>query len=226
MLKPRKKLTKKEIKEDKFVKTALQTRAFIEDNYRQVSIITGAVFGIIILIMVYTYFQRQSSEKSSAILGQAQLEYQNMNYTKAKQFLNRLLDEYSGTEAADQGMFLLANLFYQENNIEQAKQLYSEFIDSYGGSEILMASGYAGYAACLEKEERFEEAAEYYLKASKKAPEFVEAPNYLYLAGKNYLAAELPEEAKDTFQTIIKKYEDSDRFNDAKSQLILLAKKS
>lgn len=225
MLKPRKKLTKKEIKEDKFVKTALQTRAFIEDNYKQVSIITGVVFGIIILIMVYSYFQREASEKSSAILGKAQLEYQNMNYSKARQFLNRLLDEYSGTEAADQGLFLLANLFYQENNIEQAKQLYGEFIDSYGGSEILMVSGYAGYAACLEKEERFEEAAEYYIKAAKEAPDFVEAPNYLYLAGKNYLAADLPGEAKSTFQSIVDKYEDSTRFTDAKTQLILLAKK-
>ena len=152
MLNPRKKMTKKEIKEDKFVEVALSAKAYVEENYKLVSIIVASVFGIILLLMVWNYYQKTISDESSALLGQAQLEYQNLNYSKAKEFITRLMDEYSSTDACDQGIFLYANLLYQEKNYAEAKDLFKEFIDSYSGSDILAASGLAGYAACLEQE--------------------------------------------------------------------------
>ena len=225
MLNPRKKMTKKEIKEDKFVEVALSAKAYVEDNYKQVSIIVLSVFGVILLLMVWNYVHHQNAEKSSVLLGQAQLEYQNLNYSKAKEFINQLMDEYPGTDACDQGTFLYANLLYQEKNYAEAKDLYKKFIDSYSGSNILIASGLAGYAACLEKEENYEEAAEYYMRAQKKAKDFIEAPNYLYLAGLNYTAADDYEDARDAFQKIVDDYESSDHQTDAKAKLIILANK-
>jgi len=225
MLKARKKMTKKEIKEDKFVETALNARAYVEENYKKVTIIVATLFGILILIMGYRYVLSMNEERSSALLGQAQLEYQNLNYPKAKEFINRLIEEYSGTDAADQGQFLLANLFFQEDNIEQAKINFKEFIDSYGGSSILVASGIAGYAACLEKEGNRIEAAEYYERAQKESPDFVEAANYLYLAGLNYLADGNTEKASAMFQKIVDDYESSNRKEDAQAKLIISSKK-
>ena len=225
MLNPRKKITKKEIKEDKFVEVALNAKAYVEDNYKRVSIIVASVFGIILLIMVWNHIQKANAEKSSALLGQAQLEYQNLNYSKAKDFITRLMDEYPGTEARDQGIFLYANLLYQEKNYTEAKDLFKEFIDSYSGSNILTASGLAGYAACLEQENINKEAADYYIRAQKKAKNFIEAANYLYLAGLNYTAANEYAEARDAFQKIIDEYESSHRHSDAKAKLIMLAKK-
>ncbi|MEJ2542695.1 MAG: tetratricopeptide repeat protein [Calditrichaceae bacterium] len=225
MLNPRKKMTKKEIKEDKFVEVALNAKAYVEDNYKQVSIIVASVFGVILLLMVWNYVHKQNAEESAALLGQAQLEYQNLNYSKAKDFIIRLKEEYPGTDASDQGTFLYANLLYQEKNFEEAKEFYKEFIDSYSGSNILLASGLAGYAACLEKENNFEEAAEYYIRAQKKAKDFIEAPNYLYLAGLNFTTANNYDEARDAFQEIVDDYESSDHQNDAKAKLIMLANK-
>ncbi len=225
MLNPRKKMTKKEIKEDKFVEVALSAKAYVEDNYKQVSIIVASIFGIILLIMVWNYVHKQNIVKSSAILGKAQLEYQNLNYSKAKEFIIQLKDEYPGTDASDQGTFLYANLLYQEKKYDEAKELFKEFIDSYSGSNILVASGYAGYAACLEKEGNYEEAAEYYIRAQKKAKDFIEASNYLYLAGLNYTAVNEYDEAKDAFKKIVDEYESSERQSDAKAKLIMLANK-
>ena len=177
------------------------------------------------LIMVWNYVYKQNIVKSSAILGKAQLEYQNLNYSKAKEFIIQLKDEYPGTDASDQGTFLYANLLYQEKKYDEAKELFKEFIDSYSGSNILVASGYAGYAACLEKEGNYEEAAEYYIRAQKKAKDFIEASNYLYLAGLNYTAVNEYDEAKDAFKKIVDEYESSERQSDAKAKLIMLANK-
>lgn len=225
MLKARKKFTKKEIKEDKFVKAVMETKAYLDENSKKVLTITAAVFAVVLITMFYFYMHSQDIEKSASLLGEAQLEYQNLNYPKAKSLLNRLLEEYSGTESAGQGTFLLANLYYQENNTQQAKELFEEFINSYSGSNILLASGYAGFAACIERESDFESAAENYLKAQKMAPDFVEAANYLYLAGRNYIKIKNYQKAKEVFEKIEKEYESSTRISDAKAQLILLANK-
>lgn len=225
MLKPqKKKITKKDLKEDKFVETTMLAKAYLEEHSKQVMIVIGAVLVLAILVMMYLNHRSKRIEEASTLLGEAQFEFQSMNYTKARQLLDRLIEDYDGTDAASQGYFLLANLNYQQENYAEAEKLYKKFIDSYSGDEILLASGYAGYAACLEHRGAHAEASKYYLKAQKTAPDFVEAPNYLYLAGLNYLEAGMKEKAKETFQKIIKKYKDSKRANDAKTQLIMLEK--
>lgn len=225
MLKAQKKLTKKEIKEDKFVEAAMQARAYVEDNYKQVSLITAAVFIAFLLIMGYNYVHTQTSERSSTLLGQAQLEYQNMNYTKARGILDRLENEYAGTDAAEKGLLLLANLHYQQDKYSEAADSYMAFTDAYSGSDILVASGYAGYAACQEQMANNAAAAEFYLKAQHSDPDFVEASNYLYLAALNFITIDDFAAAKDALDRIINDYPDSQREQDAKAQLILIAQK-
>ena len=226
MLKPKKKLLKKEVKEDKFVKTAMQAKNMLEENYSTVMFIVIGIFAIIAIISFLTYINKEKVEKANALLGQAQLEFQNFNYMKARQFVDRLIEEYDGKDAAAQGRLLLANLDFQENKYEDAKENYKEFIDSYGGSNNILASGYAGYAACLEHEGLYEEAAENFETAWKKAPRFIEAPGYLYLAGLNYSKAGDRQYAQELFNRIIQDYSDSDKAEDAKIQLIMLANKS
>ena len=139
-------------------------------------------------------------------------------------FLEKLATEYSGSDAALQGTFLLANLNFNENNIVEAKNLFKEFIDSYSGSNILLASGYAGYAACLSNEGSYIEAAEYYEEAQEIVGDFNMASEYLFLAGLNYQNAKDNEKAKETFNKLVEDYKDSPLVFDAKTKLIMLSK--
>jgi tetratricopeptide (TPR) repeat protein len=225
MLKARKKLSKKEIKEDKLVQTTMQVKTFVEDNYKQVTGITAAIIVVIASIVIYNWISKQVDLESSAILGQAQLEYQNLNYGKARTFLNRLSEEYPGSTAELQGLFLKANLLYNENKINEAKENFEAFTESYSGSEILLASGYAGLAACEAYEKNYTLAAKNYLKAYKTSPESISAPEYLYLAGINFTNAGDHQQAKENYQLIIDDFKKGDRYSDAKAKLILLTQK-
>ncbi len=225
MLKPQRKLKKKEIKEDKFVKFTLETKSYIEENSKQVMMVVGGVFGVIILIMLYVYVHGTTVETATTLFGKATVEYQAMNYNKAKAFLLDLTDEFEGTDAATQGMFLLGNIYYKEKNLDDAKKYFQEFINSYDDKDILMASGYAGLAACYAGEKDYESAAEYYKKAYDTMPEIPEAADYLYLAGLNYRKAGNIEKAKETFQKVSEEFKDSSRSFDAKEELVLLANK-
>ena len=219
MLKPKKKITKKELKEDKFVKYTLQAKTYLDENSKQVFIVVASVLTVIVLIILFVYVQKSKTEEAQSQLGIAQVEYSNMNYTKAINRLEKLINEYSGTEEADQGLFLLANILYQQEKYEEAKTNFQEFIDSYSGSNILFASGLAGLASCYEFEKNYAEAAKYYALAADKAPDFVESDNYLYLSGVCYAKAGNNEFAIDKFEKILDSHLTTNRVNDAKVQL-------
>ena len=225
MLKPQRKMKKKEIKEDKFVKFSLEAKSYVEENSKIVTALTGGVFGIILLIILYVYLHNNTVTEATTLLGKASVEYQAMNYSKAKVFLESLTSDYSGTNASDQGLFLLANLHFQDKNIADSKKYFQQFIDSYSGNDILLSSGYAGLAACLSTDGDFVNAAENYIKARKTTPELPEAANYLYLAGINYSKSGNIDEAKNAFRKVSEEYKDSPRSFDAKEELLLIANK-
>jgi tetratricopeptide (TPR) repeat protein len=222
MLKPKKKVTKQDLKEDKFVKTALQAKTYLDENYNQVLMVVAAVFAIIVIFIIYNYVTKQTREEAYSQLGIAQVEFSNSNYGKATQRLQRLIADYGGTDAANQGLFLLANIYYQQGEFVDASNYFERFIDTYSGSDILLASGYAGLASCREVDNNFSDAAELYEKAADLNPDFVESDNYHYIAGICYKKAGLLDHAKTQFQRIINKSETGARVKDAESELVLL----
>ena len=222
MLKPKRKITKQNLKEDKLVKTTLQVKNYLEENSKQVFYFVSGVLLVILIIMWYRYYSQKTNEEAIAQLGMAQIEFTNGNYDKATKRLLTLIQEYNNTIEAEQGMFLLANIYYQQNNFPQARQYFKEFVDSYSGSPILLASGYAGLAACYETENNFTEAGRFYEKAAREAGEFIEADEYCFLAGICYKKAGETNKAKKQFESLIKESKSGNRSKDAESQLMLL----
>jgi len=226
MLKPKKKITKKELKEDKFVKYTLQAKTYLDENSKQVFTVVGSILAVVVIIILFVYIQGTKTEEAQAQLGIAQVEYSNLNYEKAINRLQKLTNEYSGTTEADQGLFLLASIQYQQEKYEDAKEYFHLFLDSYSGSKILIASGYAGLAACYEKDENYLNAAENYSNAADIASDFVESDNYLYLAGLCYSKAGNKEMAIAKFEKLVDSHLTNNRLNDAKEQLLKLKKAS
>jgi tetratricopeptide (TPR) repeat protein len=222
MLKPKKKITRQDLKEDKLVKTTLQVKTYLEENNKQVLYFVLGVFAIVLIIMWYRYSSQKTSQEAEAQLGMAQIEFNNANYERAANRLRNLIQQYKGTGEAKQGLFLLANIYYQYEDYKQAREYFKEFVDTYSGSDILLASGYAGLAACYENEKNFTEAGRLYEKAAKIAREFVESDNYFYLAGICYKkAGDLPK-AKQQFETLVNESKSGKRSKDAETQLMLL----
>jgi tetratricopeptide (TPR) repeat protein len=222
MLKPKKKIRKHDLKEDKFVKAALQAKTYFDENYRQVTFVVGAIFAAIVIFIIYNYVSKQKRDEANAQLGIAQIEFSNSNYLKASQRLLRLIEDYSGTDEAIQGMFLLANIYYQQGEYADARHYFEEFVDDYSGSNILLASGCAGLAACLEMNKEYEKAAELYQKAADLAGDFPESDNYTYLAGICYKKIGKNDQAKNQFQKIIQNSDTGSRVKDAELELVLL----
>jgi TolA-binding protein len=225
MLKPKKRITKHDLKEDKFVRFTLQAKNYVDENYQKIIRIALGIGALIIILVFYYYNSHATDEEANSKLGIAEIEYANGNMPIAQERLLKLVNEYDGTDAADKGMFLLANIYYQQKMYENARNYFGKFVNAYSGSNILLASGYAGLAACEEVNANFASAAGLYEQAAKLAPDFPESDNYAYLAAICYKRAGETEKARVIFEQLASKPKTSERENDAETQLVLLGNK-
>jgi tetratricopeptide (TPR) repeat protein len=222
MLKPKKKMYKHDLKEDKFVKFSLQAKSYLDENYQKLSRYALIAAGVIIVFLFFYYNSKQASEEAYSQLGIAQIEFANGNLSKAQERLVRLTDEFEDTDASEQAMFLLANIYYQQKKFEDARLYFEKFVDEYSGSDILLASGYAGLAACEEITKNFGRAAELYERAAGLAPDFPESDRQLYLAALCYKKAGELEKAKSILSTLAEDAKSESQMKEAEAQLVLL----
>jgi len=222
MLKPKKKITKQELKEDKFVKFSLLAKTYVDENYQTIMRSALAIGVLIILFVFYYYNAQETDREANSQLGIAAIEYANGNLKKASERLVRLIEEYDGTDATDQGMFILANIYFQQKKYADAQTYYDKFIGNYTGSSILLASGYAGLAACEEVNANFSEAADLYEQAAELAPEFPESDNYYYLSALCYKRAGDFDNARSLFEHLANEAISAQRVKDAETQLVLM----
>ena len=222
MLKPKKKVTKQDLKEDKFVKFTLQAKTYIDENYQKLMRIALGVGAVIIILVFYYYNSQETAKEANSQLGIAEIEYKNGNLSKASERLEKLINEYDGTDSADKGLFLLANIYYQQKRYEDARIHFDRFVSAYSGSNILLASGYAGLAACEEVDSNFSEAANLYERAADLAPDFPESDNYYYMSALCYKRAGDLDKARSLFEQLASEAKSSQRVRDAEIQLVLL----
>ena len=224
MLKPKKKITKQDLKEDKFVKFTLQAKSYIDENYQKIMRAALALGAIIILLVFFYYNSQETNKEANSQLGIAEIEYTNGNMQKASERLVRLIEEYDGTDAADQGMFLIANIYFQQKKYNEAQIYFDRFVSDYSGSNILLASGYAGLAACEEVNANFSEAANLYEQAADLVPQFPESDNYFYLSALCYKRIGDTDKARSIFKQLASEAKSSQRMQDAETQLVLMGK--
>lgn len=214
MLRPTKRITKKEIKEDPLVTAYVKVQKFLRSHSRELNIgIT--VFIILIVIGVLMIRSKKRAEITAAGgLSLAEQYYHAGRYDQAIPELSEVVETYSGTKAAGKAVFFIANSYFMQDDFANAEIYFRRFVDDYSKDELFGASSYAGIAACLESTEAYASAAEYYEKAARKFPDGFNAPVYLKDAGRCYRFAGDIANTKRVYQEILDDYPDSGVFQD------------
>jgi tetratricopeptide (TPR) repeat protein len=194
MLKPKKKITKKDIKEDKLVSTYFEATKWYEEHKKVVSsVVTGLVIVIIAAIVIRNNIV-SSNEQATTELSKILKYYDQGNYEAAingipqenVRGLLAVVNEYGSTHAGEFAKFYLANSYYALGNYDKALEYYLE-VDLK--DDLLQASAYAGAASCYENKGNHSSAASYYEKAAMRGKENVQAAEQLQRAALNYAAA-------------------------------------
>ncbi len=214
MLAKKKKLSKKEIKEDKLVTTFYEAKGFYEENQTKILAALGALAIIIVAIVLYINKVESNNEIASIELSRVIPGYNSGMYQEAIDGkpgtkvlgLRKIADEYGGSEQGELARIYLANSYYFTGQLDNALDEY----DAYSGSDDLMiSSALAGKASVYEAKSDYESAAEFYSQAANISNYNPSNPEYLLIAGINYLKVKNFDKAKVSLEKIKKEYQTS-----------------
>ena len=214
MLKPKKKISKKEIKEDRLVTTYFEATTWYETNKK---IVNGVLVGVVILaIVVVAYMNNVNSnnQKANTELGKVMSYYDQGKFDVAIsgnlqeniRGLQSIVDDYGSTKAGELSKFYLANAYFSQNDYDKALKY---FLDVSVKDDMITASAIAGAAACYEVKNDYEKAASAYEKAAFKSTKDVNAAENMFHAARNYLSAGKKEKAAELFKKVKKEFPNS-----------------
>jgi len=224
MLKPKKRITKKDLREDGLVSTYFKTTEFFYQYKRYVSWgITGLVI-LIIAAVIYFNNRAANNEKATTALGEILHYYDRGDYQTAingvpeknVDGLKEIVDNYGGTHSGDLAKFFLANCYYSLGNYDDALKYFDDFGGSYSP---LRASALAGAASCYEAKGDNRKAAEYFERAASKTSDTQLSPEYLHHAARNYTLSGKKERAIELLKKLKKEYPTSTYVREADRML-------
>jgi len=214
MLQKKKKLSKKEIKEDKLINFYKSSVDFFEKYQSKIFIYLGVL--VVVAAAVYFYLNQKSinDDKAALELSRIMPLFDQGEYLEAiegKQGTNiiglkNLVEEYSGTENGETAKIYLADCYSFLGNYEEAFKYYKDY---NGSIDYFVAASMAGQAGYYAMKGDFEKAANLYLNASKQSQVNSQNPDYMLNAGICFLKIGEDEEAKILFNKIKEDYSTS-----------------
>ncbi len=206
MLKPKRRLTRREIKEDKLVTYAYKVTDFFNKNSKLVTGVGIALVLVAIIAVMMVRSKKQAEQLASAKMAEAMIYYDQMNYDKAIPVLKEVIDKYDGTKSAGFATFYLANSYFNKKEYNKAIQYYQKYLDDYGDDDLMASSSLAGIASCLDAQGKTEAAAQKFEEAAKKYPKVYSAPDNLFNAALAYQKLGKKDQARRILEEIKKKY--------------------
>ena len=225
MLERRKKITKKQMKEDRLVTSYYNVKNFFLEN--QAKILIGVAAVALVVVAVTLFMNKRASDKKVAagLLAKVIPLYDSGAFKDAidgqpssnTMGLKKIVDEYGSTENGETAKIYLANAYSMLGNNDEA---YKMFDDYSGSNPLFKATSLAGKGGVLESRKEFDKAADLYKDAAKISKSNPENADYLLRAGIILLNSGKKEEAKAVFDTIKKDYKTSAAFSEIDRYLI------
>jgi tetratricopeptide (TPR) repeat protein len=211
MIGKKKKITKKELQEDKLVTTFYKSQEFNDENKQKFILAIGALAVIILAVVWYSNKQTEDNLLASAQLFQIIPIYEQGQYQKAIDGepgtqlvgLKNIVENYGNTNNGELAKIYLAHSYYALGEYENALQYYSDYS---GGSELHKSTALAGMAASYEMMEKYSDAAENYEKAAKLIKIDSQSADFLINAGINYIKSGDKSSAKNVLEIVKNDY--------------------
>ncbi len=218
--KPKKKLTKRQIKEDKLVTAYFKAIDWVQRNSRIVVYAVAGAVAVVLIVTLMIRSERAAEERAAVELARAELQANRGNHEEAVAILESLVEKYGGTAAARMALLDLADMYCRMGEFDLAIKYFDQYLDKHSGYDpLLTASALAGKAACLEGKGDYAAAAEVFLKAYDKDPKSFNAPTYLLNAAMAYERAGELAKARELCERVIDEYPKSSARRDAEMVL-------
>lgn len=183
----------------------------------------GAILVIAAALFVWTLSTKRKAEDiASRNLAAARFAFENQNLPLAASELSKLIEDYSGTNAAEEGRILLANVRLMQGQPQQAVAVLKDYAGGAGRAYRSQAFSLLGGA--YENIGRPREAADAYEKGSGAAQLDFFRAQLLDDAGRAWTVAGDTAKAITDYQRVIKEFDKETAATEAKVRLAELTR--
>ena len=133
MLKPRKKLTKREIKEDALVTAYYQAQKYFKKHQKIIQYTLLGLAAVIVISVLMIRSKKNAGHLAAEKMGIAEEYYYTGNIDKAVGMFNEVIETYPGSEASGHAVFLLADSYFTKKDYDQAEKYFRLFYDKEKG---------------------------------------------------------------------------------------------
>jgi len=168
MLKPKKKLTKKDIKQDPFLEKVDKAEAYFEDNRQKIFQILAVALA---LFIGYQFISNSNETKvlaANSKLSQALVAVEKGDKDNAVVQFESLIQEYASTDAGEIGHYYLGKIYFDQNNFSDAKNQLLKFVE-FSSMPALVPPAYIMLAAISLNDNSIDEAISLYTKGKSKS---------------------------------------------------------
>ncbi len=219
MLKPRKRLVKAKLKEDKLLIYTAKVQGFISRYQRQLIYGLAAVV-VIGGVVITTLWSKANAQKQAAFEGLlARDAYMRSELDEAITRSDMILEDYTGTRAAALALMLKGRVYEQRGELDEAARAFQEVIDDYAAQSYFAFGAYYALGSIHYGRGEYVEAARFYREAAEHYPDHFNAPVSLVEAGHCLKKARRYEQAGRIFRRVMTEYPRSRSVDKARKDL-------
>ncbi len=139
MLKPKKKLTRKEIKKDPMLEFLYDAQQWIQTRQKLLTQVGTGVVVVIVVGLLLLHQRHNTTDLTSTQMGQALISLQQNDVDNAEYTLQILSDEHGSTPEGLHAAFFMGKLKYENGDTNSAVQYLSKYLKS-GDNEIMLTN--------------------------------------------------------------------------------------
>jgi len=222
-LKARKRITHKELKQDKLVTKYFEAKNWLDnpENKKKAYIGVGIIIVLVAAGFLYINNKNVKNEEAETKLSAVITLYEQGKYQEAIggdpaagiTGLAQIVNDYGSTTSGETAKMYLGNCYF---NLKDYDNALKQFDDYSGGNDVIKASCLSGIGAVYEAKGDLKKAGEYFEKAAAVNKDIVINQENLYNAIRAYTSAGDKESARRVFSLLKEEYPKSKYINEAK----------
>ncbi len=211
-------LTRGELKEDKFVTEVLHVVRFVDRRRREVGAAAAVVVIAVAAVLVVQARARSAEQEAARLLAVAEIALAAGSRDEAVAGYRHLVEAFAGTAAGREAGVYLGQLLLEQGDVDGAREAF-RFCLSKPPSRLLRIAAEAGLAAGLEEQGDAEAAAAAYEELAARYEGTHVGPEMLLRAGRCRQSLGQWHAAASLFSTIVEKYPESSLLPTARFEL-------
>jgi TolA-binding protein len=220
LAKRRRRLTKKEIKEDEVAEFFIESVTFVKRHWKK---IVGIALAVVIgsTIWLTARYERSKAEaEAQTWIWRAGMDMKSGNVGSAIQSYSSIIDRFRGTWGHSDASFFLASAQFSAARYDTALTLFESYLNLAKRRDEFTVSSKQGIAQCLEQLGRYEDAASNYRKVQREHPDSPLAPDALMGAARSYELAGDLRSAEQAYSELLELYPNASQAAMAKMRLL------